>query len=98
MRANLSKAADYPGKAAAVNAACYSAAGCSPDAMAGNDMYEWNQSLATLPAGQGSITALGGGLYTITVMWDEQRNGATGTNCDPNDDSDLRCVSLTTQP
>jgi type IV pilus assembly protein PilV len=66
--------------------------------MAGNDMYEWNQSLATLPAGQGSITALGGGLYTITVMWDEQRNGATGTNCDPNDDSDLRCVSLTTQP
>lgn len=98
MRANVSKAADYPAKAGSANANCYTSAGCSPDEMAANDIQEWNDALATLPAGQGAITALGGGLFTITVMWDELRNGATGTNCNPNDPNDLRCVSITTQP
>ena len=36
------------------------AAGCSPDEMAANDIHEWNQALATLAAGQGTISALGG--------------------------------------
>ncbi len=99
MRANVSRAADYPGKAAAENTNCHSAAGCSPDDMAGHDIFEWQDRLGDeLPAGQGAITALGGGLFTITVMWDEQRTGATGTNCNPDDPDDLRCVSITTQP
>lgn len=98
MRANVSKVADYPGKAGGSNANCYTTTGCSPDEMAANDVYEWEQALTALPAGQGTITALAGGLYTITVMWDEQRTGATGTNCNPNDPNDLRCVSITTQP
>lgn len=98
MRANVSKAADYPAKSAAANANCYNAGGCTPDEMAANDVYEWNQALATLPAGQGTITSIGGGLYRITVMWDELRNGANGTNCNPDDPADLRCVSITTQP
>ena len=99
MRTNVSRAADYPTQGAAENTNCYSAAGCSPDQMAGHDIWEWQDRLGTeLPAGQGAITALGGGLYTITVMWDEQRTGATGTNCNPDDPNDLRCVSVTTQP
>ena len=98
MRANVSKAADYPGKAGSANTNCYSTAGCSPDEMAANDVQEWNDALVTLPGGQGTITALGGGLFRITVMWDELRNGATGTNCNPDDPNDLRCVSITTQP
>jgi type IV pilus assembly protein PilV len=98
MRANVSRAADYPGKAAGTNANCYTVAGCSPDEMAANDIAEWEQALATLPSGQGTITALAGGLFTITVMWDEQRSGVTGTNCNPNNPNDLRCISITTQP
>lgn len=97
MRANVSVADTYPGKSAAQNTGCYTG-GCAPDEMAANDIYEWEQALDTLPAGQGSITALGGGMYTITVMWDEQRTGATGTNCNPDDSNDLRCVTMTTQP
>ncbi len=97
MRANLSEAANYPGTPAAADLSCYSS-GCSPSAMAGNDIAEWNTALDTLPAGKGTITAVAGGLYKITVMWDENRTGATGTNCDPNDKTDLRCVSITTQP
>ena len=99
MRANVSKAAGYPAQAAGENTTCYTTAGCTPDEMAANDIFEWNRDLAaTLPAGQGSITALAGGLFTITVMWDEQRSGATGTNCNPDDPADLRCLSMTTQP
>lgn len=99
MRANVSKAAAYPAQAAGENASCYTTAGCTPDEMAANDIFEWNEALTdTLPAGQGAITALAGGLFTITVMWDEQRSGATGTNCNPDDPADLRCLSMTTQP
>jgi type IV pilus assembly protein PilV len=99
MRANVSRVADYPGKAAVDNALCDTAASCTPDDMAANDIFDWTEALAdTLPGGQGSITALAGGLYTITVMWDEQRSGAMGTNCDPDDPNDLRCISMTTQP
>ena len=99
MRTNVSRAADYPAKAEGENTNCHKAAGCTPDEMAANDIFEWNKALDTaLPAGQGSITALAGGLYTITVMWDEQRSGAIGTNCDPDDPADLRCISMTTQP
>jgi type IV pilus assembly protein PilV len=97
MRANVSQAANYPGASAAANTACYSG-GCSPSAMTGNDIAEWNDELVNLPAGQGTITAIAGGLYRITVMWDENRTGASGTNCDPDDPNDLRCVSITTQP
>jgi type IV pilus assembly protein PilV len=98
MRANVSVAATYPGKAGAQDNTCYSPGGCSPSAMAGNDIYEWDQAVATLPAGQGTITNAGNGLFRITVMWDEARSGANGTNCNPNDPNDLRCVSVTTQP
>jgi type IV pilus assembly protein PilV len=97
MRANVGQAANYPGRAAAANPTCY-AGGCSPDEMAGNDIYEWNDALSNLPAGQGTITAAGGGVYMIRVMWDEQRTGVTGTNCNPNDPNDLRCITITTQP
>jgi len=98
MRANVSKAAAYPAQAEGKNDSCYTAAGCTPDEMAANDIFEWKALTESLPGGQGAITALAGGLFTITVMWDEQRSGAIGTNCDPDDPADLRCLSMTTQP
>lgn len=98
MRANAGKAADYPGTSAAVDTSCYGASGCSADEMVGNDIAEWEAAVAALPAGQGTITDIGGGLFTITVMWDENRTGVNGTNCDPDDPNDLRCISITTQP
>jgi len=100
MRANVNKLAAYvaqSGSAGTEHTNCYTG-GCSQDEMVENDFYEWQTSLDTLPSGQGTITALPGGLYTITVMWDEQRSGVNGTNCDPDDTNDLRCVSITTNP
>ncbi len=100
LRANASTAAlaAYPGTAPAQNASCYAAGGCTSAQMVANDLFEWNQAVATLPAGQGAIVALGGGLFAITVRWDERRNGATGTGCNPDVVTDLRCLSVTTQP
>lgn len=100
MRANAGTATliTYPSATATQVASCYNTGGCTPGQMASNDLYEWNQALAGLPAGQGTITALGGGVYNITVRWDELRNGATGLGCDPAVNTDLRCLSITTQP
>lgn len=67
---------------------------CTPAQMAIFDAYQWNTTLAsTLPSGQGTVTAAGG-ILTVTVMWDHERSGATGTNCDPNDAADLKCFQV----
>ncbi len=98
MRANPSQVSIYPGATpAAGNGNCITAT-CTPVETVGNDTFEWNNLLQSLPAGQGDITDLGGGLFTITVRWDEARNGATGKGCNPDDPADLRCLTITTQP
>jgi len=98
IRANGSQAGAYPTTApATVTGGCVTGT-CTPTQMVQNDLAEWNALVQTLPAGQGAITTLAGGLFTITVRWDEARNGATGTGCNPDDPTDLRCLSLTTQP
>jgi len=70
--------------------------GCSVAQMAENDAYEWSQNLAdTLPSGQGRVIGNGGGsVFSITVMWDDRRTGATGTNCSGDPAVDLTCFTL----
>jgi len=98
MRANPSQVTAYPGAvAAAGNGACITAA-CTPAETVGNDTLDWNNLLKALPAGQGDITDQGGGLFTITVRWDEARTGATGKGCNPDAPADLRCLTITTRP
>jgi type IV pilus assembly protein PilV len=51
--------------------------------MAENDLYQWNIAVRnTLPSGAGSITPTTGG-FTITINWDDNRDGSVNTN-DPN--------------
>lgn len=96
--ANPTALAAYAAGNSAQNVTCYTAGGCSPTAMAGNDRFEWDTNLATfLPVGQGTV-ARAGTQFTLTVMWDELRTGATGTACNPNNPNDLRCVAIVTQP
>lgn len=70
--------------------------GCSIAQIAQHDAYEWSQHLAKfLPSGQGRVTGTGSGsVFTITVMWDDRRTGATGTDCSGNPKVDLTCFSL----
>lgn len=54
---------------------CTTTAGCTAAQMAEQDLYEWNIDLAaSLPLGQGTIT-VGGGLYIVTINWDDNRDG-----------------------
>jgi type IV pilus assembly protein PilV len=70
--------------------------GCSVAQMAQHDAYEWSQQLLEiLPYGQGRVTGNGSGsIFSITVMWDDQRTGATGTDCSGNPAVDLTCFTL----
>jgi len=57
---------------------------CTTADMAENDLYEWNQALAALPSGQGSITVVAATrTFTVTINWDDDRSG-TANSDDPN--------------
>jgi type IV pilus assembly protein PilV len=70
--------------------------GCSIAQMSQHDAFEWSQTLAReLPSGQGRVVGSGAGsVFTITVMWDDNRTGATGTDCSGDPQVDLTCFSL----
>ena len=81
---------------------CISAT-CTAAEMATYDYYEWestNQDV--LPSGHGTVSsALVGGvarLFTITVMWDEERTGVNGTGCSGDPTVDLKCYTLVFEP
>jgi len=70
---------------------------CSPAQSAQLDLFRWNtDNAALLPAGQGSVNA-NGNIFTITVMWDNARSGATGTGCGGNPTVDLTCLRISTE-
>jgi type IV pilus assembly protein PilV len=79
---------------------------CLAAAVATHDAYTWLSSLANnndLLSAQGSVTCLvspcvAGAQYQITVMWDNRRNGATGTGCDSANEGDLICHRITIIP
>ena len=70
--------------------------GCSIQQMSEHDAFEWNEKLAELlPEGQGKVIGSGrGSIFTITVMWDERRTGATGVACSGDPQVDLTCFTL----
>jgi len=81
---------------------CISAT-CTAAEMATYDYYEWvTGTQNVLPSGHGTVTsAVVGGvtrLFTVTVMWDEERTGVTGTNCSGNPTVDLKCYALVFEP
>lgn len=76
---------------------------CSPQDFTRYDLAQWRdhfsglakQTGSTLPGGIGMVS--GDGLnFRVTVMWDSDRSGATGTGCSGNKSVDLDCFTLTT--
>ncbi len=75
--------------AATAKANCLTTTGCIPAEMAENDLFEWNRNLVAttalplgLPLGVGTIAkayttspSTGVYVYTITITWDDDRNG-----------------------
>jgi type IV pilus assembly protein PilV len=70
---------------AVVQANCATTTGCTGAQMAQNDLFQWNAALTnTLPSGTGTITVVAATrVFTITVNWDDNRDGAVNAS-DPN--------------
>ena len=97
IRANPAAAAadSYNGSPAAATVDCVGADNaCTTEQMATYDKDAWLNTLTVLPGGAGEVVDDGSDNYTIIVRWDEERSGATGTNCPPKTAADLRCYSL----
>jgi len=83
MRANVAGKTTYTTGTATATSACLTTTGCTKEAMAENDLKEWNDAIsATLPSGAGTITVTAG-IYTITINWDDNRDGSVNAS-DPN--------------
>ena len=70
--------------------------GCTVAQIAQYDAYEWSDLLSkTLSSGTGLVEGNGSGsIFTITVMWDDEHTGATGTDCSGDSSADLTCFTL----
>jgi type IV pilus assembly protein PilV len=66
---------------------------CSAAQMRIADASDWSEMISKLPGGRGNITRNADGLL-VTVMWDDDGTGATGTGCGPDPEVDLICYSL----
>ncbi len=74
---------------------CYSGEGCSAASLAAMDAHEWLTAVGNnLPSGRGEVSG-DGRLFTVTVMWDQDRTGAAGTGCGA---GDPKCVRFKVQP
>lgn len=94
MRANVAGKDTYTTGTATTTADCLTTAGCTKEAMAENDLKEWNDAItATLPGGQGivclddtpndgttdaSACSGTGDTYAIKIWWDDDHSGAAG--------------------
>lgn len=58
---------------------CATTTGCTAADMAQTDLYDWKQAMSTLPLADGSIS-LTAGVYTVTISWDDDKDGARDNN------------------
>lgn len=73
--------------------------GCSTANLADYDVFDWGQQLGNLlPSGTGQIEGNGANsVFTITVMWDDERTGVDGTECSGDPEVDLTCFVVSTR-
>lgn len=69
---------------------------CSSSQMSQYDMYDWQQELSTqLPTGNGKVAGGGAGtIFTVTVMWDDDRNGSATLTCGS---GTLKCFAVSSR-
>jgi len=95
VRANASEFASYADidTSNAYSQDCLGAS-CSNVQMVTADAADWSEAVQTLPAGRGLITGDATEL-AITVLWDDEGTGATGTDCGNDPEVDLTCYTVT---
>ena len=98
IRANKGEFANYDGidTTNSYSQDCMSSA-CTNAQMLTADAADWSTMIANLPGGRGIIANTADGLQ-VSVMWDDEGTGATGTNCGTNPNVDLTCYRLVVAP
>ncbi|NOX76093.1 MAG: type IV pilus modification protein PilV [Gammaproteobacteria bacterium] len=73
--------------------------GCTTAELAQYDAFLWQENLKTaLPFGRGRVVGNGlGSVFSITILWDDERTGATGVNCGVDHAVDLSCFIMSTR-
>jgi type IV pilus assembly protein PilV len=97
IRANESEQLNYAGinTSKGYSQDCKSQA-CNAGDMINADAADWQEQVELLPAGIGIIESpVGGNQLNISVMWDDEGTGATGTDCGNNPEVDLTCYTIT---
>lgn len=81
---------------------------CNSRELASADVYDWFTRIGqSLPGGLGEILCTDaddtdtavcspGSRFVISVLWDDSRSDASGTDCDPAFEENLTCFSITT--
>jgi len=95
IRANISQFNNYVGintDTNNYNKDCMSSR-CLPGDMITADAADWETMLSNLPGGVGIVSSPGNELL-VTVMWDDDGTGATGTNCGGDPAVDLTCYTM----
>ncbi len=69
---------------------------CTPPQLAVYDMGSWWVQLTRLlPVGSAQVTRNAGtNTFVLTVRWDDDRSGSTGTNCPTQSTNDLECYQF----
>ncbi len=95
IRANISEFQNYHGidTDTGYSQDCVNSA-CSTDQMVTADAADWTTMVQTLPSGRGTVVDNNNGTLTVTVMWDDEGSGATGTGCNPTNANDLTCYRM----
>lgn len=98
IRANKDQFANYDGidTSNSYSQDCLSSA-CSNAQMLTADAADWATMTGNLPGGRGVIASTADGLL-VSVMWDDEGTGATGTNCGTDPNVDLTCYTLVVAP
>ena len=73
---------------------------CTETQLADFDRNRWLADVNSLPTGKGSVAIDPvSRVVTVTVMWDNDRTGASGTDCNSNDHTqNLTCFILAANP
>jgi type IV pilus assembly protein PilV len=98
IRANNIRFADYSGIDTdnSYSQDCMSSP-CNNAQLVTADAAEWTDNMGDLPGGRGQVTGNANQLI-VTVMWDDEGTGATGTGCGNNAQVDLTCYSVNLIP
>lgn len=77
--------------------------GCTAAQRPAQDAYDWTNAIRNqLGGGQAggwhAVVEPVGGVFMVTIMWDDQRRGVNGTGCSGDPEADMTCFQTLFQP